>query len=191
MFRRPSHATLVAYLALFAALATGTAFAATQLGRDSVKSRHIDNGAVRGSDVKAGAVGLKQLAETPNGLMIRSKPAIYVKDGFIEYERLSFGEPADAFDARKGTFVAPADGTYMVVSTIDWKGIAPRTASVLKGFDFKKPLLRSNFVGEGDQTVAGLVRLEEGDKIVVYVDAAGGSVGESRGASLTVSYVSG
>jgi hypothetical protein len=172
----------VSYVALFVALASGTAVAATQLSRDSVKSRHIDNGAVRSSDVKTGAIGAKQLADTPNGVMVRGKPAIYAKDGFMEYDRLSFGEPAGAFNPGKGTFTAPQAGTYLVVSTIDWKGISPRTASVLSNFDFKNPLLSSNFVGEGGQTVAGLVKLDEDDKFIVYVDAAEASVGEATGA---------
>jgi hypothetical protein len=45
--RRPSHSTVIAYLALFVALG-GTAYA---LGVNSVKSKHIKNGAVRSVDV--------------------------------------------------------------------------------------------------------------------------------------------
>lgn len=53
--RKPSHSTVVAYLALFAALG-GTAFAAAKIGssgiaRDAIKSKHIATGAVTGSDV--------------------------------------------------------------------------------------------------------------------------------------------
>jgi hypothetical protein len=50
--RRPSHAIVVAYLALFVALG-GTAYA---LGTNSVRSKHIVNGAVRSPDIKQGAV---------------------------------------------------------------------------------------------------------------------------------------
>ena len=48
--RRPRHATIVAYLALFASLG-GTAFAATQLPRNSVGAVQIQRGAVGTSEV--------------------------------------------------------------------------------------------------------------------------------------------
>jgi hypothetical protein len=46
----PRHATIVAYIALFVALG-GTSFAAVQLARNSVKSRHIANGQVKRADL--------------------------------------------------------------------------------------------------------------------------------------------
>ena len=57
---RPSHATVVAYLALFVALG-GTAIAASQIGskdikRDAVKSKQIDAAAVRQNELKDNAV---------------------------------------------------------------------------------------------------------------------------------------
>ena len=51
--RRPSHTTVVAYLALFAAL-SGTAYAA--LGRNSVGTRQLKRAAVHNSDIAANAV---------------------------------------------------------------------------------------------------------------------------------------
>ena len=58
--RGPSHATVVAYLALFVALG-GTAIAASQIGskdikRDAVKSKQIDAAAVRKNELKDDAV---------------------------------------------------------------------------------------------------------------------------------------
>jgi hypothetical protein len=55
-FRRPSHATVVAYLALVTALG-GSAYAASKIGTNDLKanavtSPKIDSGAVRASDVK-------------------------------------------------------------------------------------------------------------------------------------------
>src|SRR3954451_18898481 len=50
--RRPPHATVVAYLALFVALG-GTSYAAIKLPANSVGSRQLKNGAVTGAKVKA------------------------------------------------------------------------------------------------------------------------------------------
>lgn len=58
MFPRPSHATIVAYLALFVALAGG-AYAATK-----VTSAEIENKTIKGKDVKPDALKGKQIKET-------------------------------------------------------------------------------------------------------------------------------
>jgi hypothetical protein len=57
--RRPSHATIVAYVALFAALG-GTATALS--GRNSVRSNDIRNGQVKVRDLATGAVTTPKLA---------------------------------------------------------------------------------------------------------------------------------
>jgi hypothetical protein len=70
--RRPSHATVVAYAALFVALG-GTAIAASQIGskdikRDAVKSKQIDAAAVRKNEIKDNAVrGEKVKDDTLSG----------------------------------------------------------------------------------------------------------------------------
>jgi hypothetical protein len=57
---RPSHATVVAYLALFIALATGVSWAATkitsskQIAKNVVTGKHVKNGTLKGKDVKDG-----------------------------------------------------------------------------------------------------------------------------------------
>ena len=185
--RRPTHTTVVAYLALFLAVGTGGAYAAS-LQRDSVKSRHIADGTITSADVRPGAIGSAQLAEVPNGLMTRSKEVFYVRDGYIKYDRVNFGDPRGAFDPGKGLFTAPVDGTYLVVATINWRGVGARSATVQK--NFQANLLTSTFSGEGDQVVAGPVRLSAGDRLVVYVDTGGVSAGDTPGASLTVSFLS-
>jgi hypothetical protein len=53
--RRPTHATVVAYLSLFVALG-GTSVAAVQLTKNSVKSKQIKNGQVKTADLGRGAV---------------------------------------------------------------------------------------------------------------------------------------
>jgi hypothetical protein len=59
--RRPSHGTVVAYLALFVALG-GTTYAAATIGSNSIKnnavlSRHIKDGEVKNPDLGANSVG--------------------------------------------------------------------------------------------------------------------------------------
>ena len=59
--RRPSHSTVVAYLALFFALGGGAAYAAAQIGSEDIQnravlSRHIDNGQVKRADIRRNAV---------------------------------------------------------------------------------------------------------------------------------------
>lgn len=58
---RPSHATVVSYIALFLALATGGAWAAATIGpndiqNNAVRTRHIKNGAVTTQKIAQGAV---------------------------------------------------------------------------------------------------------------------------------------
>ena len=57
LFRRPSHGTITAYLALFIALG-GTAYA---LERGSVTSREIATGAVKRAEVASGGVGKAEI----------------------------------------------------------------------------------------------------------------------------------
>jgi hypothetical protein len=54
-FYRPSHATVVAYLALFVALG-GSSYAAVTLKRNSVKSENIAKNAVTSPKVKNGSL---------------------------------------------------------------------------------------------------------------------------------------
>jgi len=60
--RRPSHATLVAYLALAVALSTGTAYAANTIGSgaiidNSILSRDVHNGTLVARDLAMGTIG--------------------------------------------------------------------------------------------------------------------------------------
>ena len=65
---RPRHATVVAYLALFVALATGSAWAAAFIGPDDIKdnaihTRHIKKKAVKTKKIAKQAVKTKRLAD--------------------------------------------------------------------------------------------------------------------------------
>jgi hypothetical protein len=61
-FSRPSHGTVVAYLALFVALG-GTSVAAVTLAKNSVKSKHIVNGQVKRADIRNNAVNSAKVAD--------------------------------------------------------------------------------------------------------------------------------
>ena len=69
--RLPGHGTVVAYVALFAALATGGAYAAAQIGSDDIKgdavrSKHIKAKQVKAGDIAQGA-GVEAIALTEGG----------------------------------------------------------------------------------------------------------------------------
>lgn len=53
----------IGLLALFLSLTLGTAWAATELGRNEVKSRNIAPGAVKRSDIARNAIGTRKVAD--------------------------------------------------------------------------------------------------------------------------------
>lgn len=59
---RPSHTTVVAYLALFVALG-GSSYAAVTLSKNSVKSKHIAKGEVKRSDLGGNSVTSSNVAD--------------------------------------------------------------------------------------------------------------------------------
>ena len=66
--RIPSHATVASYLALFVAIATGSAVAADRIGssdieRGAVKSRHIADSKIRNRHIREGNVNFESIAE--------------------------------------------------------------------------------------------------------------------------------
>jgi hypothetical protein len=76
--RRPSHSTVVSYLALFIALGTGGAYAADkissgEIARNAVKGKHVAPNAIRTSDVAPGSLQLDDFA--PGQIPKQSTPA--------------------------------------------------------------------------------------------------------------------
>ena len=66
--RRPSHATLVAYLALALALSTGTAYAANTIGSDdiideSILSQDVHNGTLVAADLAKNTIGTGRIQD--------------------------------------------------------------------------------------------------------------------------------
>src|SRR5687767_5158707 len=70
--RRPSHSTVVAYLALFLVLTGGVAWA---LERNSVKSKHIVNDQVKSVDVKDNGIKGRDVFEDSLGQVPRANSA--------------------------------------------------------------------------------------------------------------------
>jgi hypothetical protein len=65
MVRRPSHSTVVAYVALFIAL-TGSAYAVAtiggrDIGDDAIRNRHIHENAVRGEQIAPSSIGSSEI----------------------------------------------------------------------------------------------------------------------------------
>ncbi len=63
----PRHSTVAAYVALFASVGTGGAFAATSLAPNSVQSRHVQRGTIQLSDLSPGAIRALQAQVGPAG----------------------------------------------------------------------------------------------------------------------------
>lgn len=81
----PNHSTVAAYAALFLAVGTGGAYAASELASNSVGAAQIRTSAVRSGEIRNGSVGLADLSPTVRGLvngggLTRSRVAQAVTD---------------------------------------------------------------------------------------------------------------
>lgn len=81
---RPSHTTLVAYLSLFLVLSGGAAYAAGQLGKNSVGGKQLKKNAVTTAKIKQGAV---TTAKLHNGAVNGAK----VADGSLSGADINLG----------------------------------------------------------------------------------------------------
>jgi hypothetical protein len=86
---RPTHATIVAYLALFVALCTGAAFAATKI----TSSKQIKRGVVNSGDVKNASLVGKDIAD--GGLTAADLADGSVNGGKIADDSVNGGKIAD------------------------------------------------------------------------------------------------
>ena len=97
---RITHPVLVAYLALFVALG-GSSYAAVQLSKNSVRSKHIKNGQVKRADLRKNAVngakvkdGSLQAADFAAGQLPGGQPGPQGPQG-LQGERGAQGEKGD------------------------------------------------------------------------------------------------
>jgi hypothetical protein len=159
--RRPSHATVVAYIALFVALG-GTALATHPGGQNTistgdiqngqVKTDDIGNGEVKVADIGQGAVGADELVANSVGASEIAAGAVRtdeLQNGQVQAEDLAPGVAPGASGARAWGLVAsggalvrsknvtgvthPDEGIYCIDPG---SGIDPTTAVMMVGEDF-------------------------------------------------------
>jgi hypothetical protein len=126
--RRPSHATVIAYLALFIAIASGTAIAAKKIGpsglkKSAVTTKKVANAAITTAKLKDdavtraklrnGAVGERKIdadAVTANKLAPNSVGTNKIRDDAVESAKIANGAVTEGKignDAVIGSKVAP------------------------------------------------------------------------------------
>lgn len=97
-FRRPSHATVVAYLALFAAIG-GSAYAASKVGTNDLKSEAVTSAKIRDATIRS----------------------VDLKNFVVRSERQDFPPNTVAFGAisecKKGERVVSGGGAWATAST--------------------------------------------------------------------------
>lgn len=104
VLRRPSHGTIVAYLALFVAVSTGGAWAATKIGASAIKdnairSRAIKDGQVKTRDLHRRSVTASKLAANAVGNSALAPDAVTgdkVRDGSLGGADLGDGSIGNA-----------------------------------------------------------------------------------------------
>lgn len=129
--RRPSHATVVAYLALFVALATGGAWAAGKIqsgdiAKDAVQSKQIAEDAVRSNELKAGSVKAENLLDGAVG-------AAQVAGGSLGGAEIANGSLDGADVANGGLTGADVENNSLKGADIDEASLAGVNAAELGG----------------------------------------------------------
>jgi hypothetical protein len=126
--RRPSHATVVAYLALFVALGSG-AYAAGQLSKNSVGSKQLKRNSVTSPKVKDGSLRPEDFAkgallgaegtQGPPGTPGTSRG--FQASGSVNYDKFSsspFGSTVVSLDVPPGAYFATASVAADTVNLI-------------------------------------------------------------------------
>lgn len=162
--RRPSHATVVAYLALLLAIG-GTAYAATQLPRNSVRSKQVKNHSLKGKDVKKDGLGGGQIKEST----------------------LAKVPDADLLDGRDAAdFLAAADAAGFVAAGAIRSGSADETATpaqVILAYPDLGITLRTD--GDADQDRGYfMVNTRTSGNIVAFNEQAPGSGATTPGGAV-------
>lgn len=93
--RRLTYANVVATLALFAALTTGGAYAASQLSKNSVGPKQLRKGAVTSRAVKNGGVATRDLSAAVRRRLVTTERANVANDGSLQAGTASSAVRAD------------------------------------------------------------------------------------------------
>lgn len=83
LHNRLTYANVVATLALFAALTTGGAYAATQLAKNSVGAKQIRKGAVGSRALDNGGIATRDLSKKVRGRLGKTERANVASDGAL------------------------------------------------------------------------------------------------------------
>jgi hypothetical protein len=158
--RRPSHATVVAYLALFVALGASSYAAVTVTGRNvknsSLTGKDIKNGSLTGADVRNNKLTGRDVLESSLGAVPNSAHA-----GASDNAGLLAGQPASAFQGRAMWALVNASGTIVRQSG----GISLALKEPFGGYTLAFPARVSgkaimtsvayNFAGSNGESVSG------------------------------------
>jgi hypothetical protein len=182
-WRRPSHATVVAYLALFVALATGSAWAAATIGSNDIKNnailtRHIKNGAVTTSKLATGAVrtaklatGAVRTARLANGAVTGNKVGADTLTG-TNIDESTLGEVPSANTANIASTAGSANSATSAIDATNVDGLQVR------GFQYREA------AGTGTKSFLSL-----GGLVLGAACSAGGGITVIAGSSADNSYV--
>lgn len=179
--RRPDHATVVAYLALFIAIAGGTAVAAKKIGPDrlaknavttkkiasgAVTTPKLANDAVTQAKVANGAVGESQIeadAVTANKLAQNSVGTNKIRDDAVETVKLAAGAVTEGKIGNDAVV-----GSKVAAGSLSLGDVAQAVATAA----FDPPSIGTGSCAvSGDIPVAGM---QTGDSVLVLPSGAGG-----------------
>lgn len=162
--KRPSHTTVVAYTALLLAIC-GTAYAATQLPRNSVSSKQVRNHSLKGKDVKNNGLGGRQVKEST----LAKVPDSDLLDG------------RDAAD-----FLSTADAAGFVAAGAIRSGSADETATPAQVIlDYPDLGIRLRTDGDADQDRSYfMVNTRTAGNIVAFNEQAPGSGATTPGGAV-------
>jgi hypothetical protein len=196
-----TYANVVACLCLFLVIGGGTAIALK--GTNSVNSRDIVDGAVKGRDIRAGEVGTIQIGNGQVGPADRAPaPAGRVsapQDGpgcaggqsvsdasdeallfaVEEFDRdATHVADAGCANPARSRLTAPADGLYEIGAAVEWpaNNLGTRSLSIRQNGVTALASDRTDSVtgAETQQTVQTLARLDGGDFVEAVVRKTGG-----------------
>jgi hypothetical protein len=174
--KRLTYANLVATLALFLALAGGTAFAASQLAKNSVGSKQLKKEAVTASKIKSGAVTASKI--NPTGLTVPN--ATHATTADTATSATSATKATNAVSATNATTA----GTATALGTVFYRNSAAITSPVCSTSPCSSPSdtpgvetcpTGTMVVGGGIHTSGAGLELNEGEPIA---SVSGGSLDE-------------
>lgn len=174
---RHFRSNVVAYLALFVALCTGSAYAANQvtskdIAKNAVKAKHIKDGQVRGAELGAGAVSGEKVADDSltgadideASLQLKLPPAAAPEKPNLEFFArvvargfIAGAGPLSAAD-RCNSVETPADGTNFGDQVVIAPTSLPEDVVFTGTVGVDKVTYQACYTGAGNVSINGDVR---------------------------------